>query len=45
MAVGDVRDLAELRRIVAQSFELTTYEPTGSADWELASERFLAISG
>ena len=29
MAAGDVRDLAELRRIVAQSFELTTYEPTG----------------
>ena len=44
MAAGDVRDLVDLRRIVARSFELITYEPTGSADWELASKRFLAFS-
>ena len=43
MAAGDVRDLAELRRIVERSFELTTYEPTGSGDWEPASKRFLAM--
>jgi rhamnulokinase len=43
MAAGDVSDLAELRRIVARSFELTTYDPAGSSDWEPAAERFLAM--
>ena len=43
MAAGDVRDLNDLRRIVAGSFDLTTFEPTGSADWDHAAERFLAI--
>jgi rhamnulokinase len=43
MAAGDVRDLDELRRIVAQSFDLTTYEPSGVGDWGHASERFSAI--
>ena len=45
MAAGDVRDLADLRRIVARSFELATYEPSGTSEWEHASERFLTISG
>ncbi|MEX2092483.1 MAG: FGGY-family carbohydrate kinase [Pirellulales bacterium] len=44
MAAGDVRDLAELRRIVARSFDLATYEPTRVPEWEQAAERFLAIS-
>ncbi len=43
MAAGDVHDLAELRRIVASSFEPTTYEPTGTAEWEHAAERFEAL--
>jgi rhamnulokinase len=40
MATGAVADLAELRRIVARSTDLVTYEPTGSADWDRAYERF-----
>ena len=43
MAAGDVRDLAELRRIVAQSFDLVTYEPKRSAEWDAAAERFAAV--
>jgi rhamnulokinase len=43
MAAGDVKDLSDLRRISARSFELTTYEPFGAGDWERASERFCRI--
>jgi rhamnulokinase len=43
MASGDVSDLADLRRIVARSFDLTTYEPTDSKEWKRAGERFAAI--
>jgi rhamnulokinase len=43
MAAGDVRDLDELRRIVANSFELTTFEPTRTAKWEHAAERFASL--
>jgi rhamnulokinase len=37
MSAGDVRDLAELREIVARSFELMTYEPRNTAEWEAAA--------
>jgi rhamnulokinase len=40
MAVGDVRDLAELRRIVANSFDLSVYEPSDATDWHAADKRF-----
>jgi rhamnulokinase len=43
MAVGDVRDLAELRRIVARSVELVTYEPAGDTDWHAAQARFQTL--
>ncbi len=39
MAVGQVTDLAHLRRIVSLSFELITYEPHAGADWQVAAER------
>lgn len=45
MAAGDVRDLAELRQIVAQSFELVTYEPAGASEWAAAGERFAKVCG
>jgi rhamnulokinase len=45
MAAGDVRDLAELRRIVAQSFDLVTFEPKCGGDWDAAAERFAAVCG
>jgi rhamnulokinase len=43
MAVGDVRDLAELRQIVSRSFELPTFEPQRTADWKSAYDRFRAL--
>jgi rhamnulokinase len=44
MAVGDVRDLGELRRIVADSFDLVTYEPSRTADWQTAHDRFRSLA-
>jgi rhamnulokinase len=43
MAAGDVRDLAELRRVVAQSVELVTYEGSRSAGWDAAYDRFRSL--
>jgi rhamnulokinase len=40
MAAGDVRDLSELRQIVARSFELVTYEPQDTAQWQSADGQF-----
>jgi rhamnulokinase len=37
MTAGDVKDLAELRQIVAHSFELVTFEPRDTAKWKSAS--------
>lgn len=44
MAMGHVRDLPHLRRIVAGSFELATFEPSNAADWQGAYDRFRVIS-
>ena len=41
MAAGDVRDLAELRKIVARSFELVNYEP---ADTQRLGPRLPSVS-
>ena len=43
MATNEVRDLTHLRRIVADSFELVTYLPTSSADWDTAAARHQAF--
>ncbi len=40
MTSGEVRDLADLRRTVARSSHLATYEPTDSAEWDAAYDRF-----
>ncbi|MGD9636385.1 MAG: rhamnulokinase family protein [Pirellulales bacterium] len=45
MSAGDVRDLAELRCIVAQSFDLVTYEPNERDAWNAAAEKFAAVCG
>jgi rhamnulokinase len=44
MAVGSVANLSELRRIVANSCELQTYEPSNAADWHAACNSFEAIT-
>jgi rhamnulokinase len=43
MAMGQIGSLEEGRQIVRNSFEVATYEPTGSPEWDEAYGRFLAI--
>ncbi len=43
MASGDVSDLAEGRRVIANSFDTIRYEPDGSAAWDEPFERFVKI--
>jgi rhamnulokinase len=40
MATNQVRDIAHLRRIVGDSFELLRYEPSSSAKWDEAALRY-----
>jgi len=42
LASGDVRDMGALRRFVAKSSQLATYEPTGAAAWQAAYDRYRA---
>jgi rhamnulokinase len=44
MATGQVRDLAHLRRIVASSTELDVYEPSSSAGWDDAYQRYCQLA-
>jgi rhamnulokinase len=39
-AAGDVGTLADIRTVVRASGELRTYEPSGTAEWGPAWERF-----
>jgi rhamnulokinase len=43
MTAGAVRDFRHLRHAVAQSFELTTYEPAAATNWDAAFERFVTL--
>jgi rhamnulokinase len=44
MATGEVSDITHLRQIVARSFELKTYEPASSFDWDAAALRYQRLS-
>jgi rhamnulokinase len=44
MGMGQVRDLAHLRRIVARSSDLVTYNPRGGKDWDDAAKRFAELA-
>jgi rhamnulokinase len=45
IAAGEVKDLAQAREVVANSFELKHYEPTTDrAAWDAAYERFCKIA-
>jgi rhamnulokinase len=44
MALGDVRDLAQLRRVVANSFDLAVYDPSPAHDWQQANKRFQTLT-
>lgn len=41
IALGEIKDLQEGRKIVEQSFPLKTYEPENQAEWQEAYGRFI----
>ena len=43
MAVGAIRDLPELRRVVERSFPTETFLPGETAQWDAAYERYLKL--
>ena len=45
MATGEVKDIAEARRIIRNSFAIKTYKPQGDGQWEKAYLRFRDIIG
>ena len=42
-AAGLVKDIWEMRQIIANSLELVKYEPTDKAQWDSAYEKYLSI--
>jgi rhamnulokinase len=44
IALGHVKSLTALRRVVRDSFSLQTFEPRVSEDWQAAYERFLGLN-
>ena len=42
-AGGDVKDIWEMRQIIANSLELVQYEPADKAQWDAAYEKYLGI--
>ena len=40
MALGQLKDLAEIRRVVRNSFSIITYQPSDAATWNAAYNRF-----
>lgn len=45
MALGEIKDIKEARRIIKNSFEIKSYEPVESEKWNEAYERFVKILG
>jgi rhamnulokinase len=45
LALGDVADIASMRRIVAKSSRLLTYEPKSAAEWHAPYKRYRALCG
>ena len=45
ISTGLIDSISDARAIIRRSFELQTYEPEDSEQWDCAYERFLAISG
>lgn len=45
LADGSIPDHGELRRTVARSFPLETYQPEASAEWEAAWKKFQVLRG
>ena len=45
MATGDVKSLADARRIIRNSFAVKVFTPSGDAPWQSAYERFRSVAG
>jgi rhamnulokinase len=43
MATGDIKNLADARAVVRNSFEVKRYEPAGTKAWDEAYARFEAV--
>ena len=43
-SAGSVKDIWEMRRIIANSLKLVKYEPTDQAAWDAAFDRYLEIT-
>ena len=43
MAMGDIKDLAELRQVVRNSEAVETYQPNHTDAWENAYQRLLSL--
>ncbi|HJN15831.1 MAG TPA: rhamnulokinase family protein, partial [Armatimonadota bacterium] len=44
MALGHISSLADAREVVRNSFEVETYEPTDTAAWDDAYQRYLTVA-
>ena len=44
-AAGDVKDLWDMRRVIANSLELKEFLPTDSDKWDEAYKKYLAVVG
>ena len=42
-AAGMVKDIWEMRQIIANSLELVKYEPTDKEAWDAAFDKYLSI--
>jgi rhamnulokinase len=42
-AAGMVKDIWEMRAIIANSLELVKYEPADKAQWDTAFDKYLSI--
>jgi rhamnulokinase len=45
MAAGEIADISQARQVVARSFEVQTYEPRDTAQWDDAFGRFEKLPG
>lgn len=43
-AAGEVSDIWEMRRIIANSIDIVSYQPTNQAAWDVAYEKYLQIT-
>ena len=44
MAVGQIKDLAEARAVVHESFPVKRFEPRDKAPWDKAYDRFRELT-